>query len=304
LASSFALASLGALAACGSTANAPTELVPLEELPAEYRSILIAYGRGGPEWEELRPAILADPDRAGFLVDNLVLEMVRAYQSSNLARLGQPDGPYERARDELVRFADTSTPVLVDLLGAKDGVVPVIMGEVLKDIGRPCVLAVAGQLDLEDPNRRRYVVELLADLPHAGKEEDAVLSELAELLAEDREWIVRAQAARTLGFRGRRHVSTRTACAGLLRGLVDEDPTVAREAAGALGTLADPEAIPAVLNYLERTEREGDLRGNETGQGALQALTGQRGRRKARAWRDFWREHRRELLGSGASGPY
>jgi hypothetical protein len=62
--------------------------------------------------------------------------------------------------------------------------------------------------------------------------------------------------------------------------------------------------VPALLNYLERTVRALDPRGEEVAQVALQMLTGSAGERDPRAWRDFWRDRRSELLDPPRDPPY
>ncbi|MEM7311452.1 MAG: HEAT repeat domain-containing protein [Planctomycetota bacterium] len=271
----------------------------MSDLPEEQRELLLAYGRGGEEWSRLRLAIRDDPARAKWMSENLLLELFRAYDVARLAGMGEERGPFERARDELVFLSDASTPLLVELLSAKDGIVPVVSADVLRKIGEPAVPEVARALAHEDPRARRAAAELLGDLPHVGPEEDDLQNRLARLAREDPEWLVRAQAARSLGLRGANHRTTETARHGLVALLSDEDPAVSREAAQALRLLDDPAAVPALLNYAQRTERAADSRGNTAAQEALQALTRTQGTRNARAWRDLWRDHSTELLDPG-----
>ncbi len=294
------------LTACSSTSTEPepAELTPVSELPEDYRELLHAYGRGGPEWAALREDVLRDPPRARFMAENLVLEMYRAYDQAELSRLGEERGPFERARDELVHFGEPATPILVDLLSAKDGIVPVVASDVLARIGSPAVLPVLEVLEQGDARARRAAAELLGRLPHAGAGEDDVQRRLAVALTDDAEWLVRAQVARSLGSRGSAHRTTEVAREGLQPGLADDDSAVARESAAALGALGDPESVPALINFLERTERRDDPRGHEAAQDALRKLTGEKAWKKSREWRDFWRDHRKELLDPPAGGPY
>ena len=49
------------------------------ELSTEERALMAAYDEGGEAWSEARAVALADPLLERFLVDQLVLRMVRAY---------------------------------------------------------------------------------------------------------------------------------------------------------------------------------------------------------------------------------
>jgi HEAT repeat protein len=279
-------------------------MTTVAELPADQRAVLVAYGQDGPEWARVRVELKEDPRRARWLCENLVLELFRAYDVAQLSPIGERRGPFERARDELCFFGEEAVPVLVELLRGRDGVMPVVASDVLRRIGEPAIGPVAATLDCEDPRARRSAAELLGDLPHAGQGEDAVEQRLGRLAAEDPEWLVRAQAARSLGLRGVRHSSPDVARTLLQPVLADPDPAVAREAALALQELGDPAAVPALLNYLERSVRAGDPRSEQAAQEALQALTGDEGTRDPRAWRDFWREHRGDLLEPTADRSY
>jgi hypothetical protein len=279
-------------------------MTTVAELPADQRALLVAYGQDGPEWARLRVELKADPERARWLCENLVLELFRAYDVAHLSRIGERRGPFERARDELCFFWEEAVPLLVELLGGRDGVMPVVASDVLRRIGEPALGPVAEALEHEDPRARRSAAELLGDLPHGGQGEEDVERRLGRLAAEDPEWLVRAQAARSLGRRGALHTSPDVARALLQPVLADADPAVAREAAQALAGLGDPAAVPALLNYLERSVRAGDPRSEQTAQEALQELTGDEGTRDPRAWRDFWREHRGGLLEAPADRSY
>ena len=298
------LAALLAAACASGGEPPPPALTPVLELPEDRRDLLVAYGEDGPEWARLREEVKRDPERARWLCQNLVLELFRAYDSARIAQIGEQRGPFERARDELCFFEDAAVPVLVDLLAARDGVVPVVSADLLRRIGAPALGPVTATLDHADPRARRAAAELLADLPHADAQEEALEQRLGGLAAQDPDWIVRAQAARSLGERGAGHRTTETARALLQPVLTDVDPAVAREAAAALLLLGDPAAVPALMNYLERSARANDPRSAEAAQDALQALTGADGPRDARAWRDLWRDRRGELLEGPPDRPY
>lgn len=301
----FASLLLTGLVSCTSPGGTtPRSLTPISEMPQEDRELLLAYGRGGAQWARLREELVEDPDRARWMCENLVLELFRAYDRSRLAGIGDERGPFERARAELVLLHDHSVVLLVELLSARDGVVPVVCADVLTRIGEPAVPEVAAALGHPDPRARRMAAEILGSLPNVGREEDDLQVRLAEVVAGDPEWIVRAQAVRALGLRGANHRTPLIARRGLLTALVDEDPAVRREAAAALAGLGDPAAVPALLNYLERSVSALDPRGRDAAQAALEVLTGTDERRDSRGWREFWREHAAELLDPAEDRPY
>lgn len=297
-----ALAALVAGASALACASSRGRLTPIEELPPRYRAAIEAYGAGAETWAAERDAFVSDPAIADFLVDNLVLEMTRAYDQSKLFRTGEVRGPFERARDELVLLADRSTPVLVELLCSGDGVQAFLAEEALGRIGRDAVPAVAACLERPGDEARRRAAELLGELPNAGDDETEVEERLAACLASDRSWIVRAQVARSLGERALRHTSQAVARSALLGGLGDEDATVALECGRRLAALGDLRAVPALINALERARLHADARSAKALQLCLEQLTGHTGSVEPRAWRDWWREHGvRSLPASGGA---
>jgi len=284
-----------ALTSCASQPKAQGGLVPMTELPERHREVWRAYHTGGPTWVIERERALDDPELAAFLVDNLVREMVRAYDRSRISATGRADGPFERARAELVTFADHSAPVLVELVRVGDSVVAFLALDLLREIGAAGVPAAAALLD--DPNElvRGRGAELLAELPGPVEGEDALRGRLAELVAGDESWIVRAQCARALGRRGRLEADTRPARIALAPALLDEDPKVVETAARALGELGDPRAVPSLIDAYERAVGGGDLAAMRAALESLRTLTGA-DRRSPGDWRRFWSENRRAVL--------
>ena len=118
---STAIPALCALTLCGACAGERGEsaaapvAVPVSELPARHREVLAAYGAGGELWERTREEVRGDPVLGPFVIENLVLEMVRAHDA-----LGSSDGAraraaLDRSRAELARLAPQSVPTLVEL---------------------------------------------------------------------------------------------------------------------------------------------------------------------------------------------
>lgn len=271
-------------------ATEKARVVPIADLPAQKRAVLVDYGRGGAAWEARREEVRADPALQRFLVDNLVVELVRGFQYGSVATSGGRSAAYERAQAELVRFADASAPLLAALLAAPDDLTVFCALDTLKRIGRPAVLPTADQLAHPDWKTRLRAAEALAELPHGAAGEARVFDALVGALG-DGEWIVRAQAARTLGERGARARELAPTRRALVAALADEDPAVVGSAAQALGRLGDPAAVGPLVERLAGAQAAGDLRVVRAAQGALVGLTGRRDVRSVDGWRRVAREH-------------
>ncbi len=298
----FALALLLTLVlpACAGTnsARGPTaKLVKTGELPERQRVVLDAWKKGAATWEIERERVRRDPELLAFLVDNLVIEMVRAYDRSALMRPGQQPGPFERAQGELSLLADGSAPILAHMLALPDGIVAFLAADTLKRIGAAAVPEVAASLDEPKPEVRRRAAELLGELPDLGAAESALSERLARTVAKDEAWIVRSQAALALGARGSRSEHTGFAMGVLLRALADPDATVAERAAKALGTLGEPRAIPSLADALEAQARLGRPAVVSALQTTLASLSHDSKRREPDGWRAWWRAHE-DAIGS------
>jgi hypothetical protein len=278
------------LVACKSEGETrASRVVPPAELPEDLRAT----------WEIERERVIADPARLRFVVDNLVIEMVRAYERSRLTTPGQVEGPFERAQRELVLMPAGSTPVLVELLAVKDGIVAFLAADVLQKIGAPALDGVTQKLASETPEVRRRSAELLAKLPQGGAREPAIHEALGALVKSDEQWIVRAQAAETLGVRGARHDHKGYCLAVLSRALQDPDPAVVTSACAALATLAEPRAIPVLIQALERRAASGDLKGVRAAQEALRSLSGVERDLGPAEWASWWRDQGRSAKPAG-----
>lgn len=300
--SSIALAAL-ALAACGAPPAKPDAVVPIAELPPRHQEVWRAYHAGGAPWIVERERVLDDPELARFLVDNLVGEMVRAYDRSRLAVTGRKDGPFERARAELVVFHEESTPVLVELVRIGDGVVAFLARDVLVEIGAESVGASLGLLADRDERVRQRGAELQAELggPAAPEVEEAARARLVELVADDPSWAVRALAAKALGRRGRVARETSRARVALVAALGDDDPAVVQAAVEALADLGDPRGVPSLIEAYEAAQRGGQLKTLQAARRSLRALTGT-DRESPDAWRAFWQAERGRLLQRAEAG--
>jgi HEAT repeat protein len=272
-------------------------MVKTSELSDEQREVLEAWRAGGGAWEKERARVEADPQLARFLVDNLVVHMVRSFDRSALGSAFQPDSPFARTQAELVRIPETSVPVLAELLVVGDDIVAFLAADTLKRIGPPAVDPVSSKLSAERPELRRRVAELLESLPESPSDEGKILEALSKRVERDEAWIVRAQAARSLGIRAGRLREKGNAAAVLSRALSDPDPEVQKTALQALASLGDPTVIPTLIRRLERAAQDGDLAGLHASQAALRSLTGETRDLDPQAWRKLW-----ATRGSAGSG--
>lgn len=288
-------------AACAAPAEDAGGLRRVGELPPAHRELWLAWLRDADDWPERRAAARSDPRLAAFLVDNLAREMLGAYGRGEIAtRESDEHGLFERAQAELVILGPLSVPTLAELCAIGDAATAHLAGELLVEIGAPSIDYVAGLLERDEEQARRRAAELLGRLPHARSGEERVRSVLAARLAGDPDWLVRREAARALGRRGSMDVGTGEARRPLVAALGDADRAVREAAAEGLAQLEDPASIPALINYLERSEREADVGGVGTARRALRALSGGVERRDARAWREWWRS--RPPAAKNASG--
>jgi HEAT repeat protein len=294
----LAVIACAALGSCASEPEAPQRERTQEPLSAEQEALLDAYAAGGDTWEAARAQALADPALESFLVDQLVLRMVKSYDQ--IARPGAADASaqFDRAQGELARIGAPAAGVLAGLLAVSDGVVATLSATTLERIGRPAIPAVLPLLGSSSLRTRQRAAELLGELPHAADDEPAVRAALVERLRSDPDWVVRAHAASALGARGARDRVTEPARRALTAALADRDPAVAEAAAAGLAELGDPLAVPLLLEALGPAAERGDLRIVRACQGALMAVTGEAAERDLEGWTRWWYENRDQLMRS------
>ena len=262
--------------------------VSASELAPEKADLLRAYARGGEQWPGERARALANPALAKFLVDNLVLELVRAQRALGGADQGRALRAYRRALEELVSMPELSKPVLVTLLEVADPVGATVAGVALEEIGRPAVEPVSELLLRPDVEPRRRAADLLGRLPHGGSQEARVRRLMVERFGEEPDWLTRTALARAIGLRGSRDSDVIPWRQALQAGLLDEDPAVAQAATEGLIALGDERAIPALIDVLERSARSGDYTRFQGVQRALLALSRAREQPSVEAWRAWW----------------
>jgi HEAT repeat protein len=275
--------------------DSTAHVVPLAQLPQPQRDVLTAYARGGDDWERERDDVLADPELTRFLVDNLIVEMVRAHAGLTGAEPARSRRAFDRAVNELVRVGEPALPKLVGLLEVGDGIVSALASYTLRQLGKPAVLAVQPLIDSPTSETRRRAVAVLEKLPHSADNEVELRKKLVHLALADPEWLVRAQSAQTLGARGRNDRVSEPWRAALEQCLFDVDPAVGDAAARGLAVLGDARAIPALINALERTAHSGDLRVFKAAQTSLRTLSAGQVQPDVAAWRKWWDQHHVEI---------
>ncbi|MBL8859447.1 MAG: HEAT repeat domain-containing protein [Planctomycetes bacterium] len=282
-------------AACASSngnSRAPSDaIVRARDLPERHRAVLEAWQKGERAWEVERDAVRADPELARFVVDNLLIEMVQAFDRSRISKPGEKAGPFERAQRELVLLAEHSTPLLAQSLALKDGVIGFLAADTLTKIGARAVPDVAALLADKHTEARRRAAELLGRLPSAPEGEPSVLEALAARLEKDEAWIVRAQAALALGARGARQDHKGFALARLSTALADEDATVAESAAKALGELGEVRAVPRLIDGLSAAVTAGRPGVVDALNKSLMRLSGSATKKDVAQWRAWWKAH-------------
>lgn len=286
------------LCACGSAprrGDANAEVVKPADLPARHRAVIAAWQKGGAAWELERENVRADPDLARFVVDNLIVEMVQAFDRSRIAKAGEKAGPFERAQAELVELEEQSTPMLAQCLALRDGVVAFLASDTLRKIGARASADVVKLLDEKSDETRRRAAELLGKLPPDPAGEPRFLAALGARVEHDTAWIVRAESAGALGARGALQTQKGFALGVLARAMADDDETVAAAAAKALGTLQEPRAIPRLIDALDPASANGRPALVKAIQTALLQLAKDAKPRDVRAWRAWWQAHEAEL---------
>lgn len=285
-------------AGCTVPAEEPTPVLRASsQLPEAERQLLEAWRSRGSDWPLVREQALEDPRLASFLVDNALLDLIRAWQRGEFTFTEA--GGYEEVRAEVLALGAAAAPSVAALLGLGNGYGPAIASDVLLRLGPAGARALLAEVA---PDRsalvRGQALDLLGGFAPLGADLEAQVRTAAiDALARDPEWIVRERAARTLARRaagGRQgEDATLDVVGALSRGLRDADPAVVRAAAVGLGLVGDRRAVPALVNHLERVLRGDDLAAARAAQRGLETLTGATGPRTPAQWRDWLRDARR-----------
>jgi len=293
-------------AGCATSDQAPkaAPLVKFSSVDATYADLLVAYGKGGEAWEEARAGAIAareagDPRQERFLIDNLLLEMVRAYQSGALDTALHREGPFERAQMELARFGPSAVPFLVEMVASKDGVLAFLGDHTLRLMGPDAALPSLPLLDHSRHGVRLRGAELLGALPTGSEGDEEIQRRLETTAGSDANWMVRAQATRAYARRAAAFEPTsperERARLHLERALDDGDPAVSKEAIDGLARLGDRRSVVALLGLWARLERDHSqdpvqshrdyLARRAAIEAALAAITGESRRQPLDEWR-------------------
>ncbi len=272
------------LAACasGSPAYDPGQLDA--ERAAKCRAAEIAYRNEAPEYAALRDELTSDPVAVHWLVRMFVRDLI-------LVREGRP---LDDTAELFMAAAGIENPVErraigeIEALGAK--AVPTIVGDLLRhsqpqprelgieliarigDVALPELLPMAHS---GEPRERRTAARALGMIGNATLVEDELFR-----LAHDADFTVRADAMRGL-MRG----SERGAAVLRATLAADPDPFVRRVAAQSLARHPSQATAKALVEYLQRCQRDDDRQGEKAAQASLQVLAGTRGMRTLAAWR-------------------
>ncbi|MEZ6005161.1 MAG: HEAT repeat domain-containing protein [Planctomycetota bacterium] len=300
----LALALLLPLVACKSTAPEPepAQLTPLNELPAEYADLWRAWKTRSPEYPDLRDAALADPARTRFLVENLIDDLLTELTAGNVDTGREDQSPrYRLVGAELVHLGPHSAPALAEVMTFGLGLGPVAVEGLLLQIGTPAVAPLVGLLERKEPVARRRgakaLGEIQPDFADPRLDHPAVRAALGARLQSDDDWIVRSQCALAMARWGRHDPETAADAARyLVPALADADLDVRKDVVHGLARLGDPRTFPALFNYLERSERDGDPSAVLLTQAALTAMTRNKQAHTVAEWRAWWSRERPGIL--------
>lgn len=298
---------LSLCASCGTTGTAQTHK-PRAELATDKQDVIVAFRAGGEEWLRMREEVREQPALANFVVDNMIDQMIRSYKRAQVSHAGKSNGPFEVAQSELLELREYASPVLAELLeaGLTDGVVGFLASDTLQRIGLEAVPHLLPKLESEHAETRRRVLALFAGMEFEFESPasvgDRVLARVIELAHSDPVWLVRAEAAATVGMLGARMSKRKLPREALIQCLLDADADVRCSAELALGTLGDRRSFTVLIEVLGREIDFGSPRNMAAARRSLIDLSGdpsleERGRGfSIRDWQDYWRQHRERLL--------
>ena len=121
-------------AGCTVPAEEPTPVLRTSsQLPEAERQLLEAWRSRGSDWPLAREQALEDPRLASFLVDNALLDLIRAWQRGEFTFTEA--GGYEEVRAEVLALGAAAAPSVAALLGLGNGYGPAIASDVLLRLG-------------------------------------------------------------------------------------------------------------------------------------------------------------------------
>lgn len=269
------------LPACAS--RAPTVARLSEAQLERCRAAEAAFRAGAADWPARRDELLRDPVATAWLVRMFVHDLFTVREGRSLGddellrAAAKIEDPVERAAlHELRQLGAAAVPTLIADLLLHPQPQPRELGvELLVYIGEPAIGPLQQVARTGESRPRRAAARALGRISPTGE----VLATLRELAA-DRDYAVRADALRSLRGGGE---PARELLLVALR--TDDDPFVRRVAAETLGGFPGAGTAAALVDYLERCQREQDKPGEQQAQASLQRLAGTRGPRTPAAWR-------------------
>jgi hypothetical protein len=260
----------------------------------ERRELYAAWVGGHEMFRVEAGRIAADSELERLWAEDLVVILVASYSADGVAAIGERHGRFERARRELIALGEVAVVPLVEMVLVGNNLGAKLATDLLADGEQRSAAAILSRAMGGAPERARMrALQALEVLSWAGEAEDAVVERLIAVLLRDPAWVCRAQAAQCLVARADAAGAVVRVRGALSQGLVDPEEAVVDAACGALLELGDVEAVPALVNHLERLVREGaGLDRLRSGQAALKGLTGTRRALAPAQWRTLWAEQR------------
>ena len=167
-------------AGCTVPAEEPTPVLRASsQLPEAERQLLEAWRSRGSDWPLVREGALEDPRLASFLVDNALLDLIRAWQRGELTFTEA--GGYEEVRAEVLALGAAAAPSVAALLGLGNGYGPAIASDVLLRLGPAGARALLAEVA---PDRsalvRGQALDLLGGFAPLGADLDVGLGNLID----------------------------------------------------------------------------------------------------------------------------
>lgn len=275
-----------AAVACSSAPARFEPGTPTAEQAARLKAAEAAYRAGAADYPAQRDAIAKDPVAVAWLVRMFVRDVFTAREGRPLgeddellrAAAGIEDPVASRAIAELRTLGAAAVPVLVGDLLQHEQPQPRELGiELLGEIGEPARPALMALLRDAPEKQRRAAARALG-----GIGVDAEVFAALTAMARAPEFTVRADALRSLRGAGA------PAQAFLIERLrADDDPYVRRVAAETLVAFPTTATANALVDHLERCERDDDRASARAAQRALCTMAGVRAARPAAAWREW-----------------
>jgi hypothetical protein len=279
-----AIALAAVCAACSGTSNTYQPAALTAEQKAKCKTAEAAYRAGSDDYPGLRAELAADPTTACWLTRMVIHDLLTVREGRPLGE----DQDLMRAAAHITNPVEKRALAEIDALGAV--AVPTLVGdlllhhqpqprelgiELLARVGAPALPAVQEVARTGEPRQRRAAARTMGVIGV-----DATVLAILAQMANDEDYTVRADALRSLRSGGD---EAQRLLVEKLR--ADPDPFVRRVAAQTLAYHPGQASSLALVDYLERCERERDFPGEKAAQASLQRLTASRGFQTPAQWR-------------------